>query len=430
MYIREIKLENIRSIGKCSLHFPPYHEPGWHVLIGDNGTGKTSILRSIALCLIGPDQILRLDPYWDGWVRRESQEANLEIQIVKHGGDRRSERGAVRGGLENDPPLKAMLQFTIGDDPNHFELLNKSPKGKYAPEKYFWGVGGGWFSCGFGTFRRFSGGNAALEHHYLRNPRVGAFLTLFRDDSALSESIVWLKDIHTRRLQAGPTSEWQKILVSVMQLVNSPNLLPIGYEMMEVNADGAFFSTPDGNKIHLYQLSEGLKSVLGLAFELIRQLSSHQWIFNQTSNDSEAGVMVVNAYGVVLIDEIDSHLHPEWQTRIGQWFVKHFPKIQFIVTTHSPLICRAAENSIIWSLERTEGGVAVSEVTGETKNRLLYGNILDAVDTGLFGESADRSEIAVMMLEEMARLETRELFGKMSDQDKIRLVELKSKHLL
>src|SRR5438132_1106565 len=47
--------------------------------------------------------------------------------------------------------------------------------------------------------------------------------------------------------------------------------------------------------------------------------------------------------GVVLIDEVDSHLHPEWQRQIGFWLKRHFPKMQFIVTTHSPLICQAAD---------------------------------------------------------------------------------------
>ena len=47
--------------------------------------------------------------------------------------------------------------------------------------------------------------------------------------------------------------------------------------------------------------------------------------------------------GVILIDEIDAHLHPAWQKRIGFWLKAHFPNIQFIVTTHSPFICQAAD---------------------------------------------------------------------------------------
>jgi predicted ATP-binding protein involved in virulence len=48
------------------------------------------------------------------------------------------------------------------------------------------------------------------------------------------------------------------------------------------------------------------------------------------------GVPVISSPGVVIIDEIDAHLHVSWQKRIGGWLKTHFPNIQFIVTTHSP----------------------------------------------------------------------------------------------
>ena len=54
--------------------------------------------------------------------------------------------------------------------------------------------------------------------------------------------------------------------------------------------------------------------------------------------------------GVAAIDEIDAHLHPAWQQRIGDWFVEHFPETQFFVTTHSPIICRAARRGSVWLL--------------------------------------------------------------------------------
>ena len=44
----------------------------------------------------------------------------------------------------------------------------------------------------------------------------------------------------------------------------------------------------------------------------------------------------------MLIDEIDAHLHIAWQKRIGFWLKEHFPNIQFIVMTHSPFVCQAA----------------------------------------------------------------------------------------
>jgi predicted ATP-binding protein involved in virulence len=47
---------------------------------------------------------------------------------------------------------------------------------------------------------------------------------------------------------------------------------------------------------------------------------------------------------------IDAHLHPTWQKNVGKWFQDRFPNIQFIVTTHSPLICQAATHGSVWHL--------------------------------------------------------------------------------
>lgn len=62
------------------------------------------------------------------------------------------------------------------------------------------------------------------------------------------------------------------------------------------------------------------------------------------------GKLFVKRSGVVLIDEIDAHLHPEWQREVGFWLKRHFPNIQFLVTTHSPIICQAADENGLFVL--------------------------------------------------------------------------------
>lgn len=84
--------------------------------------------------------------------------------------------------------------------------------------------------------------------------------------------------------------------------------------------------------------------------------------------------MNIDVTGVVLIDEVDAHLHPTWQTRIGQWFTKYFPNIQFIVTTHSPLVCRACEKGRYGDDSLPGNRKFLSgEVVGEDKNKLING---------------------------------------------------------
>jgi hypothetical protein len=115
--------------------------------------------------------------------------------------------------------------------------------------------------------------------------------------------------------------------------------------------------------------------------------------------------------GVVLIDEVDAHLHPTLQTRIGEWFTTYFPNIQFIVTTHSPLICRAAETGSIWRLAAPGSGEESGEVTGAARDRLLYGNVLDAYGTEVFGEDVAIGTAAAGKRQRLALLNQKSIGG-------------------
>lgn len=112
-------------------------------------------------------------------------------------------------------------------------------------------------------------------------------------------------------------------------------------------------------------MSDGYRASLALVADILRHLINAHGV-DQFREDSQAGTVQVDASGVVLIDEIDAHLHPSWQRQIGFWLKKRFPNIQFLVTTHSPLICQAADPNGIFHLPAPgseEGPRALS--TGE-----------------------------------------------------------------
>jgi hypothetical protein len=118
----------------------------------------------------------------------------------------------------------------------------------------------------------------------------------------------------------------------------------------------------------------------------------------------------------VLIDEVDAHLHPTWQREIGVWFTRLFPHIQFIVTTHSPLICQAA--TTVFRLP-TPGTEEVGQrITGTDFVRLRYGNVLEAYGTEAFGRGVTRSEESKEMLERLAELNLKELEAGLTKKEK------------
>lgn len=97
----------------------------------------------------------------------------------------------------------------------------------------------------------------------------------------------------------------------------------------------------NGIELSVLQLSQGEKSILALVADIARRLS----LLNSRSPSPLEGA------GIVLIDEIDLHLHPSWQQKIIQRLESTFPNIQFVVTTHSPQVCHTVESSSIWLLK-------------------------------------------------------------------------------
>jgi predicted ATP-binding protein involved in virulence len=95
----------------------------------------------------------------------------------------------------------------------------------------------------------------------------------------------------------------------------------------------------DGKSFGLDELSDGYSSLLAIVTELILRMEAHN-------------VKAYDMQGVILVDEIETHLHVELQKKVLPFLVSFFPKIQFIVTTHSPFVLQSIENAVICDLEK------------------------------------------------------------------------------
>ena len=130
------------------------------------------------------------------------------------------------------------------------------------------------------------------------------------------------------------------------------------------------------------------------------------------------------APGVVLIDEVDAHLHPNWQRDIGPWLCRLFPNVQFIVTTHSPFVCQQAIRGSIWKLPTPGTDEKFRRVEGEELARLIYGDALDALESAAIGVAHNRSAVAQEMMEELAALDRRQTRNTLAETDRRRRAEL------
>lgn len=148
-----------------------------------------------------------------------------------------------------------------------------------------------------------------------------------------------------------------------------------------------FVITQDGEKLEIDQLSDGYKTMLGLAVDLARRMAAA----NPHMDDPLA------AEAIVMIDEVDLHLHPAWQQRVISDLLNCFPNTQFILTTHSPIVVEGVNNLLmrycIKDLINKEG------TDDDTKTiRALYP--LDPTETRTYQISRD-GETALMDMDEL-----------------------------
>lgn len=392
MYLKRINIQNLRGVKDLELDFPK--PAGWHVLIGDNGSGKSSILKAIALAIMGPNEAMSLRLPLFQYISSDQEEARVELEVERD--------GDVDRYTGNARPIKQAFQagFSITREGENGRTTGRMSKlegrdYRYA-DNYLWSGARGWFSTAFGPFRRFTGGNKDWEKVYYSNPRAAAHLSVFGEDVALTESLEWLRDLNYQGLEQN--EEAQKQLANLKRFINEGGLLPHGATIHSVSSSGVQLRDGNGRHIEITEMSDGFRSILSLTFELLRQMVM-VYGAGAVFHRIEEGDLRITLPGVVLIDEIDAHLHPTWQSRIGQWFGKYFPNLQFIVTTHSPIICRAAEYGSIWRLAAPGGSCSAYRVKGTAFKRLVYGNILEAYGTELFGENTTSSDKSTSMLE-------------------------------
>ena len=122
----------------------------------------------------------------------------------------------------------------------------------------------------------------------------------------------------------------------------------------------------DGNKQKqpFRELSDGYKNTLSLVGDIAYRMA--------VLNPQLLGEVTKKTPGIVLIDEVDQHLHPLWQKNILRCLMQIFPKVQFVVTTHSPSIISSAINSNLILLDNDGCHYYGRDAYGKDVNSILY----------------------------------------------------------
>jgi hypothetical protein len=347
MYLKKIHLKNIKCFADLEIDFTDGNGIRlWTTLFGKNGLGKSTLLQAMGTVLAGPSAVRELLPVADGWVRKDEAYGEIRAEILWSEGDDTakgpkrnkpyviqyivagSDVSRLPDSLEEKPSVSELVAWSGNSTPKEKENLTKDRK--ILQHTAYAEGSNGWLACGYGPFRRLSGGSEASNSIVSAERRAARFVTLFKEDAALTNAMKWLTDLHNTARDGD--RENARILETVKRAI-AEKFFPEAAELI-VTAKAAFLRRNGKTQILFQDLSDGYRSMLALSIDMLR------WLVAAFPNVEDP----LKCPGIVLIDELDTHLHPSWQRTIGHWLREKFPKVQFIIATHSPFIAQVADH--------------------------------------------------------------------------------------
>ncbi len=319
--IRRVEIRNFKAIKSLDLDVPTTmpdndRNAGALMLLGENASGKSTVLEAIAMTLLGTEQLEWLKLRAADFVRRSrGWDAPLEDE----------EPAEVRVYFDDDGPA-----LTLRIDPGDPEF-----KGNARPATVLLGYGP----------RRFFPADVPR-----RRSQPGERLRTMFDPLALVPNPEgWLMN--------RPQSQFNAVVRALREVLLLPK------EALVARDGKQILFEIQGETAPLDQLSDGYKTIVATSVDVMREMLDH-W------RDLES------AAGVVMIDELETHLHPRWKMRIARSLREAMPNVQFLMTTHDPICLRGMKHGEVQVLYREPGSgvdrlVGLPDVQGLSVEQLL-----------------------------------------------------------
>ena len=326
MKISKLKLKNIKCFKDIEISFEDDEGSikNWSLFVGDNGYGKTTILRSLAVGLCDQKGASGLLSELHGkYLRRSEKEGTIEIDLKNDKDERYTFRTSIKGDNESvSQPLDC--QSSQGETSDADSVRERV------------------FAAAYGAGRSITGTVPYEEY-----ATVDAVYTLFNYKQALQHA-----ELGASRIRIDSEGEWKKlknILKKVLMLHEE--------DKISLEKTGFYVETSMG-KESINTLSDGYQSLTSVVLDFL--------CWNLIYREDEV-FDLSNLSGIVIIDELEQHLHPRWQRNIVRILAEQFPNVQFICSTHTP-ICALGLGDL-------EGGSWLFKTTNQNGTAILRGSI-------------------------------------------------------
>jgi hypothetical protein len=323
MYLSRIALTNVRSMASLAIDFgtgpdtPAGTNRRWTLLLGENGCGKSTVLRSIGLLLAGSEALPELLGDADTWIRNGMRQCRIEGTLVTAKGE----------------PREIALELNRGDGLR--QIFERNAHSLEALDAAIRHADRNYFVLGYGVSRRppESGKRSSgpLDDSG-RSSRARALASMFSPDAPLVSLQRWAMDLDYRRGDAALAP----IRAALNQLMRGMN-----FSRIDKASGQLMFKTVDG-EVPLNQLSDGYQNMAAWCGDLLFRITE---AFPDRKDP-------LATRGVLLIDELDLHLHPVWRRQLVDFLSALLPHFQFIATTHSALTAQQSGEGELFVIRR------------------------------------------------------------------------------
>ena len=365
VFIRELEIADLKLFRDLKLSF--VKDDGsprmWTVIVGENGLGKTSLLRAIALAAVGPErgnQLADVASLPDR--RRPTAKPTVAATL-----------SVLRGGAEVE--LRSRVEVPPGinllrGDSRWFNLRDQAvdlPADPIRTAQAMRDPGPDWFVAGYGVSRQLPLPGAGPEPS---DRLLGRLEPLFDKGAMVATGFA---DQLEPELSRGYAKLLQAALVGSGLLPNVTKLVLTGkggVSRSKTLVEANRFTVRVGNQyipMPATWLSQGYQAMIAWIADLIgQQVLVH-----------DAAVPLAQMQGLVLVDELDLFVHPTWQLKLVPILKKAFPRIQFVVTTHSPMVLPGLGRDEVLILEPDQAGNIVANVPPASPQLLTGSEIYD-----------------------------------------------------